>query len=146
MSYIEDINRLQSVTFDDMVNAAAQNLSSDKRVSPWLGLSHGVKLLETEDDLNKYLCAYGEMHKEKINLALESITDPSEFVNKEITIIDWGCGQGLATVCFFDYMHGLGLRPNVKKIILIEPSRAAIERAVFHVSKFTDASTLVAKK
>lgn len=88
MSYIEDINRLQSVTFDDMVNAAAQNLSSDKRVSPWLGLSHGVKLLETEDDLNKYLCAYGEMHKEKINLALESITDPSEFVNKEITIID----------------------------------------------------------
>lgn len=145
MSYIEDINRLQSVTFDDMVNAAAQNLSSDKRVSPWLGLSHGVKLLETEDDLNKYLCAYGEMHKEKINLALESITDPSEFVNKEITIIDWGCGQGLATVCFFDYMHGLGLRPNVKKIILIEPSRAAIKRAVFHVSKFTDASTLVAK-
>lgn len=28
---------------------------------------------------------------------------------------------------------------------MIEPSRAAIERAVFHVSKFTDASTLVAK-
>ena len=145
MSYIEDINTLQSVTFDDMVNAAAQNLSSDKRVSPWLGLSHGVKLLETEDELNKYLCAYGEMHKEKINLALESITDPTEFVNKDITIIDWGCGQGLATVCFFDYMHGLGLLPNVKKVILIEPSRVAIERAIFHVSKFIDSSAIMAK-
>ena len=145
MSYIEDINILQSVTFDDMVNTAAQNLSSDKRVSPWLGLSHGVKLLETEDELNKYLCAYGEMHKEKINLALESITDPTEFVNKDITIIDWGCGQGLATVCFFDYMHGLGLLPNVKKVILIEPSRVAIERAIFHVSKFIDSSAIMAK-
>ena len=54
MSYIEDINNLQSVTFDDMVNIAVRNLSPDKRISPWLGLSHGVKLLEDEEELNKY--------------------------------------------------------------------------------------------
>ena len=145
MSYIEDINNLQSVTFDDMVNIAARNLSPDKLISPWLGLSHGVKLLEDEEELNKYLCAYGEMHKEKINLALESITDPTEFVNKELTIIDWGCGQALATVCFFDYLHGLGLIPNIKKIILVEPSRAAMKRAEFHVSKYVDASKISVK-
>lgn len=143
MSYIDDINKLPSITFDNLVNVAVNNLVPEKRVAPWLGLAHGVKLLETEEELNKYLCAYGQMHKQKIMLALEAIVNTSEFANKGITIIDWGCGQALATICFFDYVYGLGIKPKVEKIILIEPSKPAIERAKLHVSKFVPPEKIV---
>lgn len=143
MSYSQDLATLNNPDFEDFLRIAANNIPSSKRAYPWVGLSHGVKLLENDDELAQYLCAYGKMHKEKIFSALDTIKNPTEFFTKELTIIDWGCGQGLATVCFLDYMRNLGIVPQIKKVILIEPSEPAINRAKEHLCKYVDSQKIV---
>lgn len=144
MSYIQDLSLLDNPTFEDFLRIAAINLPSSKRAYPWIGLNHGVKLLENEDELAQYLCAYGKMHKEKIDSALDAIKDPAEYFTKDLTIIDWGCGQGLASICFMDYMRVLGIIPKVDKIVLIEPSRPALLRAQDHLLKYCDDNKIIA--
>lgn len=138
MSYSQELSKLENPSFEDFIRIASHNLSASKRAYPWIGLSHGVKLLENDDELAQYLCAYGKMHKEKINSALQTIQKPSDYFTKKLTIIDWGCGQGLATICFFDYLRNLGIAPDVHKVILVEPSEPAISRAQEHLCKYID--------
>lgn len=138
MSYSQELSKLENPSFEDFIRIASHNLSVSKRAYPWIGLSHGVKLLENDDELAQYLCAYGKMHKEKINSALQTIQKPSDYFTKKLTIIDWGCGQGLATICFFDYLRNLGIAPDVHKVILVEPSEPAINRAQEHLCKYID--------
>ena len=144
MEYNDLFNLEPTVSFDTIINLSSQVLPPDKRRAPWLGLAHGVKLLENKDELAQYICAYGKMHKEKIYSALDSIQDITIFTEKDLTIIDWGCGQALATICFLDYMNKLGIRPSVNRIILIEPSECAIERAKLHLAKYIDSPRIVA--
>lgn len=144
MSYSEDLALLDNPTFDEFHRIAANNLSSSKKAHPWIGLNHGIKLLENDDELAQYLCAYGKMHKEKIDSALDAIKDPVEYFTKELTIIDWGCGQGLASICFLDYMRILGIDPKVEKIVLIEPSKPALSRAQDHLLKYCDDNMIIA--
>lgn len=143
MSYIQDLTLLNNPFFEDFLRIAANNLPASKRSYPWIGLSHGVKLLENDDELAQYLCAYGKMHKEKIDLALNSIKEPFSVFTRDITIIDWGCGQGLASICFFDYLRVLGIAHNVKKVILIEPSEPALNRAQEHLIKYIDGDKII---
>ena len=143
MSYTQDLASLNNPTFEDLLRIAANNLPASKRAYPWVGLSHGVKLLENDDELAQYLCAYGKMHKEKIDLALDSIKDPLNVFTKGITIIDWGCGQGLASICFFDYLRVLGIVHKVNKVVLIEPSETALNRAQDHLIKYIDRDKII---
>lgn len=138
MSYTQDLALLNNPSFEDLLRIAANNLPTSKRAYPWIGLSHGVKLLENDDELAQYLCAYGKMHKEKIDLALCSIKEPLSVFTRDITIIDWGCGQGLASICFFDYLRVLGIAHKVNKVVLIEPSGPALNRAQEHLIKYID--------
>ena len=138
MSYSQDLAILENPTFEDLLKLAAKNLPASKRDHPWVGLNHGVKLLDNDDELNQYICAYGKMHKEKIDTAIDAIRNPADYFTKNMTIIDWGCGQGLASVCFMDYLRRLGIVPKVEKNILIEPSKPALIRAKEHMLKFLD--------
>ena len=142
MAYTDDLANLPNISFDRILMLAKDNVPPKKRENPWIGLEHGVKLLDNDDELAQYLVAYGQIHREKLNLALDEIESPAEYFSRNITIIDWGCGQGLATICFFDYMRNLGIEPAVEKIILIEPSAVAIKRANEHVLKYTSSAEI----
>jgi len=52
---------------------------------------------------------------------LSLIPEPTE-------IIDYGCGQGLATALLFDQFGDDFIR-SVRKVVLIEPSEVALRRA-----------------
>lgn len=143
MSYSQELSKINNPRFEDLLRIASNNISDVKRKCPWIGLSHGVRLLSTEDELAQYLCAYGKMHKEKLDSAFEAVQNPVECFGKELTIIDWGCGQGLASICFFDYVHNLGIAPNINKVILIEPSYIALNRAKEHLCKYIDAEKII---
>lgn len=49
----------------------------------------------------------------------------------------------MATVCFFDWLKKQGRGANVSRVVLIEPSRIALERAELHVGAFIDAHKVV---
>lgn len=72
MSYSQDLALLENPTFEDLIKLAIKKLPASKRAYPWVGLSHGVKLLDNDDELNQYICAYGKMHKEKNRHCLNS--------------------------------------------------------------------------
>ena len=143
MAYIDDLNTMTEVTFDKILGLASHYLPEVKRNAPWIGLNHGTKVLQSETELCQYLCAYGNLHRNKINIALDTIKN-TESLSKDLIIFDWGCGQGLASMCLIDYLRNEGLHVDISKIILIEPSKCALNRAVAHLSKYVAASKIVA--
>jgi hypothetical protein len=69
------------------------------------------------------------MHKAKLQSALEVLPETFE---SNISIIDWGCGQGFASMVSLE-KYG---NANISRIILIEPSELAIKRAALHCKKY----------
>ena len=91
----------------------------------------GVKPLTTEDEMYEYIKRYGKMHYAKLLSAFES-TFPQHF-DTPINIVDWGCGQGIATITFLEKYSSA----NVINITLIDPSEMVLKRAALHCRKFT---------
>ena len=135
MTYREEIGAFDILTLDDIIAAARKHVPSQYALRPWglPELNHGVAVLQTEDALNCYMASYGQAHKEKIDEAVRSF--PWKELNTEIEIIDWGCGQGLASVHFIHYLRKNNLLSKLQKVTLIEPGLPALERALLHVSK-----------
>lgn len=115
--------------FKEIILRARQNLPLEKQSKPWSFINHGIDLLKDEDELNCYLAAYGKMHEEKIITALHTIENIDKLINSSYEIIDWGCGQGLATLCFLDFIKERQNNKLPEKVTLIEPSLPALSRA-----------------
>lgn len=144
MTYQDEISAIQNISFDSIRNIAKtyiMSLPDRDRIDLFNSLNHGVNLLETDAQMKCYLFSFGKMHQAKINEVLEnnqvSRQIAIDFHNTDIQIIDWGCGQGLATACLFDYFKKKDIHIDfVKKVVLIEPSKAALERAFIHVNAY----------
>lgn len=138
MRYIEQLYNIQNPSFNSIIELNASLVPLQYRSRPWQypGLNHGSAVLTTEEQCNAYIAAYGNMHQGKINEVLDEIKI-NDFANTDLQIIDWGCGQGLATICLFDFFnkHNLSL-DLVKKVVLIEPSEVARDRAKTHVNAY----------
>lgn len=145
----EYANRIQSLpnpTFQQIrgiSNEALSHFSKSERDKFWQNLNQGVDLLDSHELMCQYIFSYGNMHEAKIQKALSSIRNPKEVFNTDIAIVDWGCGQGLATVCFFDYLKSQGIPNNTQKVILIEPSEQALGRAKLHTKVYLNDETKI---
>jgi superfamily II DNA helicase RecQ len=142
--YSEQINSLKDPTFQLIRGIAVKSIShfsKSERDKLWEKLKHGVELLDTHELMCQYLFSYGNMHEAKIRDAVKCL--PKEILRGEFEIVDWGCGQGIGTICLFDHLKALGFNLNVKKITLIEPSRKALERARLHVNSYTQNESLI---
>lgn len=135
MTYREEIESFDILTLDDIIAAARKHVPAQYTRQPWTfpELNHGVAVLKTTDAMNCYMASYGQAHKEKIDEAVKAF--PWKELNSEIEIIDWGCGQGLASVHFINYLNKNHLISKLQKVTLIEPGKPALERAVLHVSR-----------
>ncbi|QXV63991.1 hypothetical protein INP83_12880 [Mucilaginibacter sp. 21P] len=105
------------------------------------GLQRGTKILDDERELFAYMVAMGKMHAAKLNSAFASIDLTG--VSGPVSIIDWGCGQGTATMVLLDHLANKGIELDIHNILLIEPSKIAIERGSLHTLKFNDTVRLV---
>ena len=66
-------------------------------------LSNGVALLHSEEGMNAYIAAYGEMHQAKCRAALQNF--PFDDITGSVEIVDWGCGQGLGSLCVIEALN-----------------------------------------
>lgn len=103
-------------------------------------LNRGVEILTKEDQMFIYLRSYGNMHYEKLMSAFTYL--PNKAFDNEIQILDWGCGQGIATTTLLEYLAIKHITPNIKSIDLIEPSELALKRAALHVKRFNPKFTI----
>ena len=135
--YTEQIKSLDNPSFQQIRLIAINSISKINRPDQdilYSELNRGEAVLRTHEQMCKYLFSYGNMHEAKIQEALNGI-NKKEFED-EFDIIDWGCGQGIATIVFFDYLKKHKLSTSIKNIILIEPSSMALDRAKLHVSAY----------
>jgi len=124
--------------FADVVKAAADTMTPHERATAYRRTGHGVCVYTEEDQLNAYLVAYGEMHKLKLENVLGQIDrgSLSRLIANGVSIVDWGCGQGLASLVFIDWLRSaVGGGLNVKAVRLLEMSDIARARAEKLVSK-----------
>ena len=105
-------------------------------------LKNGIGLLLTEEGMNAYMAAYGEMHIAKCRAALQNF--PFDKLNGTVEIVDWGCGQGIGSLCVLEALTERDKLQWVKRVSLIEPSQAALGRAVANVTAFTGGGVTVA--
>ena len=136
MSYSDQINQCKSI--NDIIDSCYENISSSYIAHPWTHheISHGIALLQSDEALNCYMAAYGEMHVEKCRAAM--MTFPFDKLDGSIEIVDWGCGQGIGSATVFEILSQRELLPLLKRITLIEPSGRAIERAETNLRTLTN--------
>ena len=96
----------------------------------------GVEQLQSEEEMFEYIKRYGKMHYAKLLSSFDP-TFPQNF-DTPINIVDWGCGQGIATITFLEKFHTI----DVQNITLIEPSEIVLKRAALHCRKFSENSHL----
>lgn len=117
-----------------IVEQCYQKLPPHLKDRPWEATDHGTKVPKTEDELNAYLAAYGEIHIVKCRAALQNLPT-LDFEMYGYEIFDWGCGQGIASLVVIDYLSERQLLGRLQRITLIEPSEAALSRAQFWVKR-----------
>lgn len=135
--YEERLNAISAPSFSAMRSTAKELLfeqfDAETRDMLWEELKHGVAIIDREELLWQYLYSYGPMHQSKMNMALEKLPRIAEIVKDGFSVVDWGCGQGLATVCLLDFLREKKIDALPESTVLVEPSELAIENARLHV-------------
>lgn len=90
----------------------------------WGQLGRGRSILSSEDQLDQYLYSYGPMIQSQWDFVLANLNFPESSVQ----LIDYACGQGLASVFLHDQYQDSELA-RIENINLIEPSSVALKRA-----------------
>ena len=137
-NYALQVECATNINFDDIKRIAkffVMQLPEAVQNKIYNELEHGEQILDSEPQLNMYLYSFGNMHQAKMKHAFSNI-DKDWFDNKEIEIIDYGCGQALATMLYHDYLQTNDISQTVSKITLIEPSEKALCRAGLHAKAF----------
>ena len=136
--YAEYINRSSCRSINDIIDLCHDSLPEQWKSCPWRHpeLIHGIGLLASEEALNCYMSAYGEMHVGKCRAAIMNY--PFDRLTGSIEIVDWGCGQGIGSATFIEALQQRELLNWVKKITLVEPSPNALHRAACNISKIVN--------
>lgn len=122
-SYANVIENCGNLTFAWVKSYASQRQPNNPL------LHRGVEPLQNEDELYQYIHQFGNMHYAKLVEAFSNL--PLAIRVQKLHIIDWGCGQGLATITYL-----IKKRPSLCKITLIEPGLPALKRAALNVKYF----------
>lgn len=128
MNYTPNIQK-SSQTFVSVLQKAKDWFASLSKTEQQ-NLEHGGAHLTNTRQLNAYIAKYGEIHQAKLLHTYEKI--PSKVWHEDgLTVIDYGCGQGIAEMILSDYM-ALRYIDNdyIRDFILIEPSRQNLQRCV----------------
>lgn len=141
------------MNIDKLVEECYNAIPPDWRQRPWDYLNHGRAVLDTENQLNAYIAAYGEMHIVKCRMAMQNFPfgqlvrsrgkfgDISLLYNFEV--YDWGCGQGIGSLVLLQMLHERGMLHGLRRITLIDPSSMATSRAEHWIKQSASASTEV---
>ena len=137
MPFVTQIRALPSpFRFSDAIDVAAVAIPAAERQTAFLRTGRGVKVHESDERLNDYLVAYGEMHVAKLQRFLPSLPFAGM---SALALVDWGCGQGLAASVVLEHLRAEFPEVSVVCVRLVEISKAARNRASEIVSRYENA-------
>ena len=95
MSYINDIQRINDLSINDIIRVSSSYVPVDFKSCPWAyrdsegrTLEHGTAVLETEEQCCAYMAAYGPMHRHKLQRALDENEFPYRALSNGVEIYD----------------------------------------------------------
>lgn len=69
-------------------------------------LEQGLADLTSKDEMDMYISTYGTIHQEKLLLAFNYL--PGKVLAEDkISVIDYGCGQGIASMVLCDVLQSI---------------------------------------
>ena len=133
--YLHNPRNFGLSTIKSLSNPFYNSITEEEQNQLFNELNQGVSILLKEGHLFIYMRAYGNMHQAKLMQAFESLKNLSDIIKgKDIQIIDYGCGQGIGSIVFIDYLKSIQQNYfTISKIKLIEPSKIALKRASLNV-------------
>ena len=123
--FCDRISSLDVISFNKIIGTAASLIPPDQLSTAKARVSGGIRLLNSESELNDYLVAFGEIHQAKLMEFLPSIPF-QEFVDTGLILVDWGCGQGVASAVTLDYLRSRSYQVEIRAVRLIELVRPAL--------------------
>jgi len=129
----ELVSHISNVTFKYPIDFLSIKKKFGQKVcgDTWESLDRGKAILQTKDQLKQYLFSHGRKHHAKILDAYKALFKEISVTNtSQIEIIDYGCGQGLASIVLLNFLDKNQFPiNNIIRITLIEPSEPAIKMA-----------------
>ena len=133
--FLDRIARLSDIDFDLVIESAKSLMPPEMVEGAKSRVSGGIRLLNSESELNDYLVAFGEIHRAKLMEFLPHIPF-REFEETGLILVDWGCGQGVASAVTLDYLHSRSYHVDIKAVRLIELVKPALDRARGIIDKY----------
>lgn len=135
-----------SSSFDEILkncNESMMVLSESDKEQLFNQICHGEAILKSDLQLRMYIFAYGNMHKHKLIAAFDVLKSKWALTeNLKLDIIDYGCGQALASSLFAEYCSDNGINVNIENLLLVDPSVQAVSRGLFHINQIKGGSTI----
>lgn len=130
-------------SIDEIIACCKSQLPKEYQHRPYRypELKNGTSLLETDEAMDAYIAAYGEMHAAKCRAALQNF--PFGRLSGSIEIVDWGCGQGIGSLCTLEALAQRDKTSWLKRVTLIEPSQATLGRATDSLTATTGGSITI---
>lgn len=135
-NYAYVLKRKKQLSFNAIRNASNvfyNQLPIEIRNELHQQILRGTCQLDNETELNAYMHDMSLMHNAKLRDAFSHLST-NFFNEREIDIIDYGCGQAMGCISYADYLKENNHTQNVRRITLIEPSYIALARAALHSS------------
>ena len=130
--YSKALYSLPKADFTAIRNISYQYIKSiGDPIELYDNLLRGEKIIDDEKLLYKYLVSFGVKHKDKLYSSFEVIIQKLQ--DEKFDIVDWGCGQGTATMLLLNYANKQNINLDIENITLIEPSSLALSRALLHI-------------
>lgn len=133
--YTDKLNELKEKNFENIRNLSVAYLKSLSNNSKKLlkdRLDNGLKIIDDIDLLYAYFFSFGKMHFSKVYEGVNKLKQ--EIEGKKIALFDWGCGQALASMVFFEFIAKNKINVIVDNLTLIEPSYLALKRGIAHIN------------
>lgn len=121
------LNTRENISLIDLVNITNSMLSPFNEIKVDESLPLELTMLQDISlNLNDRLS--------KINSIADKLNEESLMNCEEITIVDYGCGQGLASLCLLDWFLKNSNIKNIKQVKLIDKDKCSLKRALLHYS------------
>ncbi len=126
---------MKFLNFNKIYNQALDHysgLTQEKQKQVKEDLDHGKALLDNNDQLKAYIALYGDIHRKKMIRAYSHL--PNSILRSNFSVVDWGCGQGLASILLQEYIENTG-NSNIRMsdIVLVEPSKPCLSMAEHYI-------------
>jgi|GEM_PF-5828101 hypothetical protein len=126
-SYSFMLHKREKTLLADLIDIADSMLSPFGDITDEMSLPTELAFLyDIKSNLNDRILCFAKMDRW---LSYQGVNNC-----EEITIVDYGSGQGFASLCLLDWISRKGNIDSVKQIKLVDKDHAALKRALLHFS------------